>query len=122
MFSGKIPIYKMKDKVVRQEARMSVKVDNDGIDKINIEFIQRDLQHEGKSEKSPHNAIFDDKFELPSKFFNFKFDIKKMHNIIISLPDVNPEKVEQIKTEVENGTYTISTERIAERLIEEAMK
>ena len=37
-----------------------------------------------------------------------------------AIPDVRPEKVADIKTHVDNGTYTIFYEELAERLIEDA--
>jgi negative regulator of flagellin synthesis FlgM len=97
---------------------MAMKISSDGIDKINSEFIQRDLKRIKDSEEEPSNIDSDDKVELSSK----ALDLKEMQGKALSFPDIRPEKVEQIKMQVENGTYKISTEKIAERLIEDAME
>lgn len=98
---------------------MSIKIgSNSGIDKINNEFIQKDLKRIKKSEEDKTNISSDDKVELSSR----AMDLKEMQSQAMSSPDVRSEKVQQIKTNIENGTYSISSEKIAERLIEEAME
>lgn len=98
---------------------MSIKIgSNSGIDKINNEFIQKDLKRIKKSEEDKTNISSDDKVELSSR----AMDLKEMQSQAMSSPDVRTEKVQQIKTNIENGTYSISSEKIAERLIEEAME
>jgi negative regulator of flagellin synthesis FlgM len=96
---------------------MDVKIGTDGIDKINSEYIKRDIKRIKDSEKVPAQ-IESDKVELSSK----ALDLKEMQMKTMSFPDVRPEKVEQIKMQVDSGTYNISPGEIAERLIEEAME
>jgi negative regulator of flagellin synthesis FlgM len=96
---------------------MSVKTGTDGIDKINSEYIKPDIKRINDSEKVP-TKIESDKVELSSK----ALDLKKIQMKTMSFPDVRPEKVEQIKTQLDSGTYNISPAKIAERLIEEATK
>jgi flagellar biosynthesis anti-sigma factor FlgM len=94
---------------------MDVKVGTDGIDKINSEYIKPDIKRIDESEKVPAR-IESDKIELSSK----ALDLKEMQMKTMSFPDVRPDKVEQIKMQVDSGTYNISPGEIAERLIEEA--
>lgn len=94
---------------------MDVKVGTDGIDKINSEYIKPGIKRIKESEKVPAQ-IEADKVELSSK----ALDLKEMQMKTMSFPDVRPEKVEQIKMQVDSGTYNISPGEIAERLIEEA--
>lgn len=96
---------------------MSIKIGTDGIDKINSEYIKRDIKRIKESEKVPTIAP-GDKVELSSKVL----DLKEMQIKTMSFPDVRPEKVEQIKMQLDSGTYNISPGEIAERLIDEAME
>ena len=95
---------------------MDVKIGTDGIDKINSEYIKRDIKRIKASEKVP--TVESDKVELSSE----ALDLKEMQIKTMSFPDIRPEKVEQIKTQLDSGTYDISPGKIAERLIEEAME
>lgn len=94
---------------------MSVKPGTDGIDKINSEYIKPGINRINENEKVPTH-IEPDKVELSSK----TLDLKKMQMKTMSFPDVRPDIVEQIKTQLDSGTYNISPGEIAERLIEEA--
>ena len=96
---------------------MEVNLGTDGIDKIDSEYIKRDIKRIKENEKVPAHAE-SDKVELSSK----ALDLKEMQMKTMSFPDVRPEKVEQIKMQVDSGTYNISPGEIAARLIEEAME
>jgi negative regulator of flagellin synthesis FlgM len=97
---------------------MSVKISNDSIDKISSEYIQRDLKRIKENEDTPANFVADDQVELSTE----ALDLKQMQVKTMSFPDVRTEKVDQIKMQVENGTYKISPGKIAERLIEDSME
>lgn len=75
---------------------MGIDIDANGSEKIDSEFIQNDLKRIKKSEE--------------------------MQTMAMASPDVRTEKVEQIKIQIDSGTYKISSEEIAEQLIEEAME
>ena len=95
---------------------MDGKVGTDGIDKINSEYLKRDINRMNASEKVP--GVGSDKVEPSAEALNLKeMEIKTM-----SFPDIRPDKVEQVKTLLDSGTYHIASEKIAERLIEEAME
>ena len=95
---------------------MDVKVGTDGIDKINSEYIKPGIKRSKASEKVP--GVESDRGELSSN----ALELKEMEIKTMSFPDVRPEKVEQIKTQVNSSTYNIAPEKIAERLIEAAME
>jgi negative regulator of flagellin synthesis FlgM len=94
-----------------------MKVTFDGIDKINSEFIQKDLKRVKDTEKESENVVSEDKVEISSK----ALDLKAMQEQAMQAPDVRMEKVASIKTRVDSGTYEISHEEIAERMIEESL-
>lgn len=87
---------------------MSIDTDANGTEKHNSESIQKDLKHIKKSEE----------VELSSQ----TLDLKEMQTAAMASPDVRTEKVEQIKMQINSGTYKISSEEIAQQLIEEAME
>ncbi|MCP5102916.1 MAG: flagellar biosynthesis anti-sigma factor FlgM [bacterium] len=89
------------------------------VDKINSEFIQRDLKRvkDYDSDKKADNFASEDKVEISSK----AYDLKGLQAEAMQAPDVRPEKVSAVKAQLDNGTYAISHEKLAERLIEESM-
>ena len=96
---------------------MTINIDSDSIDKIDSEYSKRDIKRINENEKT-HDHFESDKVKLSSKIL----DLKEMEMKTMSFPDVRPEKVEQIKMQVDSGTYNISPGEIAARLIEEAME
>jgi negative regulator of flagellin synthesis FlgM len=94
-----------------------MKVTFDGIDKINNEFIQKDLKRVKDTEKKSENMVSEDKVEISSK----ALDLKAMQEQAMQAPDVRMEKVGPIKTRVDSGTYEISPEEIAESMVEESL-
>lgn len=97
---------------------MSIKIGSGGIDKINSEYIQKDLKRIKQNEEDTANIASDDKVELSSR----AMDLKQLHAQASATPDVRTEKVEEIKMKVDNGTYQIDTEQIAEKLIEDSLE
>ncbi len=97
---------------------MSMKIGSNRIDKINSEFIQKDLNRIKQNEEETANFAADDKVELSSQALDFK----EMQTRAMAAPDVRTEKVDTIKMKLDNGTYKISNEKIADRLIEDAIE
>ena len=96
---------------------MDVNIGTDGIDKIDSDYLKRNIKRIKESEKVP--AHFEpDQVELSSR----GLDLKEMQMKAMSFPDVRPEKVQQIKMQLDSGLYNISPGEIAERMIEEAME
>ena len=98
---------------------MSMKKAGDGIEKSSSrEFIRRDSKRNKQSETAPVDIDSEDKGELSWK----ALDIKEMQSKALLFPLERLGRVEQIKRQVEDGTYKIFAEKIAECLIEEAME
>jgi negative regulator of flagellin synthesis FlgM len=97
---------------------MSIKISTNGVDRINSELIQKDLKRIKNNEKETGNFVSDDSVELSSR----ATDLKNLQAKAMSTPDVRQEKVADIKMQINNGTYQISSEKIAERMIEDALE
>jgi negative regulator of flagellin synthesis FlgM len=48
-------------------------------------------------------------------------DIQLAKNALSKLPDVRDEKVQEIKSQVEKGVYSVSTEKIAGKMVGESI-
>jgi len=48
-------------------------------------------------------------------------DIKKIKEILEATPDIRQEKIDQIKTALDNGTYNVEGKKIAEKIIKESL-
>ena len=44
-------------------------------------------------------------------------EISHLEDLIRSTPDIREEKVEQVRNELESGTYNVKAEKIAEKMI-----
>jgi negative regulator of flagellin synthesis FlgM len=47
--------------------------------------------------------------------------IQEIRNQLDEIPDVREEKVAQLKNQIENGTYEINPDKIAEKIIREGL-
>ena len=45
-------------------------------------------------------------------------DIQKANEVINAAPDIRIEKVDQIKEQIANGSYSVSSEQLAEKILE----
>jgi len=48
-------------------------------------------------------------------------DIKKLREALDKLPDIREEKVEDLKSQIKKGTYCVTGEKIAEKIIAESL-
>ena len=48
-------------------------------------------------------------------------DIQRVKNIINTVPDIRTEKVNQLKRSIEDGTYNVKGEKVAEKMIKESL-
>lgn len=48
-------------------------------------------------------------------------DIQKLKETLDKLPDIREEKVEDLKSQIKKGTYYVSGEKIAEKIIAELL-
>jgi negative regulator of flagellin synthesis FlgM len=94
-----------------------MKVTLNSIDKINSEFIQKDLKRVKDTEKDSENIVSEDKVEISSK----ALDLKAMQEQAMQAPDVRMDMIASIKTRLDSGTYEINHEQIAERMVEDSL-
>ena len=47
--------------------------------------------------------------------------IKKAREVVYQTPEVRPEKVAELKEAIEQGTYEIDSEKLADKIIEELL-
>jgi negative regulator of flagellin synthesis FlgM len=66
-----------------------------------------------KSAKSGGASVETDRLELSVR----SREIAHLNELIQSTPDVREERVEQVRQQLENGTYNVKAERIAEKII-----
>ena len=48
-------------------------------------------------------------------------DIQQAKKVIAGTPDVREERVRELKARIEQGTYKINTEKIAEKMVKESL-
>lgn len=48
-------------------------------------------------------------------------DIQKLRSVIAELPDIREEKVQDLKSRMEQGNYNVSGEQIAEKMVGESL-
>lgn len=46
-------------------------------------------------------------------------DIQRLKNAVAELPDVRQDKVDELKARIEKGEYSVSADKIAEKIIKE---
>jgi flagellar biosynthesis anti-sigma factor FlgM len=97
---------------------MKVSTNTDGVDKISAEYIRKDLNKVKQSgqENRAENDASEDRVEISTK----AFDLNALQAAAMQAPDVRMGKVADIKNRVDNNTYKISYEELAERLMEDA--
>jgi negative regulator of flagellin synthesis FlgM len=97
---------------------MKVAANIDSIDKLNSDYIRKDLKKATETDATAANYESDDSVEISSEALN----LKDMEAAAMNAPDVREEKISAIKAQIDSGTYKISSERIARQLIEEAIR
>jgi negative regulator of flagellin synthesis FlgM len=72
---------------------------------------------ENTSEKAEKNVAKTDTVNISDAAKEIQEVRKELDNI----PDVRAEKVEQLKNQIENGTYEIKSEEIAEKMLKDSL-
>ncbi len=87
----------------------------DNIKNVNTEFVKKDLsKKENKTGKvSGHSS--EDSVEFSSHLNN----LRELEQKASELSSIKSGKVDGIKLQVENGSYQISSENIAEKIVDE---
>ena len=86
------------------------------ISEINTEFmkqykINEKLNSESKKQIN-ENVVLEEKVSISS----ISRDVKLAKKAIEELPDVREERVRELKDQIEQGTYNVSGEKIAEKI------
>ena len=89
------------------------------ISEINNEFIKQYKINEKLNSESKkrinENVVLEEKVSISS----ISRDVKLAKKAIEELPDVREEKVRELKDQIEQGTYNVSGEKIAEKMFGE---
>jgi negative regulator of flagellin synthesis FlgM len=84
-----------------------------------IQQYQRGDNATVSSDKQAINASVkpEEKVDLSTK----AKDIQQAKNALTKLPDVREEKVQEIKTQVDKGTYNVNAGKIADKMVNESI-
>ena len=84
-----------------------------------VQQYQKNDSYTATSDKPTVNAAVqpEEKVDLSTK----AKDIQQAKNALNSLPDIREEKVQEIKAQVEKGTYNVNAEKIADKMVKESI-
>ena len=92
-----------------------MKIFNNNVEKVNSEALNREKKNIQNKNTNKFKYGQEDKVEISSE----ALDIKAMESKVNLGSDINSEKVNKIKNQLGNGSYKISGEKIADKIIEE---
>ena len=78
----------------------------------NVQRLDASQQSE-RAQKSDGDSSDSDRLELSVQSREFS----QMQSLIQSTPDVREDRINQVRSEIESGTYNIKAEKIAEKII-----
>jgi len=78
----------------------------------NVQRLNASQQSE-RAQKSDGDSSDSDRLELSVQSREFS----QMQSLIQSTPDVREDRINQVRSEIESGTYNIKAEKIAEKII-----
>jgi negative regulator of flagellin synthesis FlgM len=96
-------------------------VENGGIDQIDQNLINK--ANESQSEK-PRTLAQEQEVENKSDKLELSSNAITLNNLsdkAKSIPDVNQEKIDRIHKAIDNGTYEVSSQKIADKIIDEGL-
>ena len=90
-----------------------------------VAYLNSYVQNASASEKkndqekkiAKQDPLGEEKVELSAR----ARDIQKIKNILEDVPDVRKEKVTELKQSIDNGTYNVSGEMAAKKMLEESL-
>lgn len=83
-----------------------------------IQQYQRSEKVQNESDKQvKENAVPREKVNLSAT----ARDIQQLRNVIADLPDIREEKVQDLKSRIEQGNYNVSGDQIAEKMVGESL-
>ncbi len=82
---------------------------NSGVQRLDLQQSAQRTQRPGDE----YQKLGSDRIELSVR----SREIQNLDSLIRSTPDVREAKVEQIRSAIENGTYNVKAEKIAEKIL-----
>ncbi|MEE9536035.1 MAG: flagellar biosynthesis anti-sigma factor FlgM [Desulfobacterales bacterium] len=90
-------------------------------DSVNIEAYVNQVQEKDKvaptSEQPENQQVKADTVELS----DMGKSVQEAHRQLETIPDIREDKVAQLKEQVENGTYEIDAEKVADKMLRDAL-
>ena len=71
----------------------------------------------GSDKQVSGNVVPEEKVTLSTK----ARDVQRVKEAVDKLPDVREEKVQEIKDQIDQGTYSVSGDKIAEKMVGESL-
>jgi negative regulator of flagellin synthesis FlgM len=88
---------------------------------INIDAYVNTIDDKQKAEKTPEKTEQNTAKADTVNISDAAKEIQEVRNQLDAIPDVRAEKVEQLKSQIENGTYEVKSEEIADKMLREAL-
>ncbi len=89
-------------------------------DSVNIEAYVNQVQDKDKADAAEQQEQQKTKADTVALSSAAK-DIHKAQRQLAEIPDVREDKVAQLKKQIENGTYEIDEEKIADKMLKDAL-
>jgi negative regulator of flagellin synthesis FlgM len=90
-------------------------------DSVNIEAYVNQVQEKDKvdaaSEQPEKQQVKADTVELS----DMGKRVQEAHRQLDSIPDIREDKVAELKEQVENGTYEVDAEKVADKMLKDAL-
>jgi len=90
-------------------------------DSVNIEAYVNQVQDKDKvdaaSEQPEKQQVKADTVELS----DLGKKVQEAHSQLESIPDIREDKVAELKARVENGTYEVDAEKVADKMLKDAL-
>ena len=88
---------------------------------INIDAYVNNIDDKKKVENTPDKAENNAAKTDTVNISDAAKEIQEVRKQLDAIPDVRTEKVEQLKNQIENGTYEVKSEEIADKMLREAL-
>ena len=90
-------------------------------DSVNIETYVNQVQDKEKAEAASEQQETQQTKTDTVALSNAAKDIQEAQKQLEAIPDVREDKVAQLKEQIENGTYEINEEKIADKMLKDAL-
>lgn len=90
-------------------------------DSVNIEAYVNQVQEKDKADAAAGQPEQQQNKADTVALSNAAKDIQEAQKQLKAIPDVREDKVAQLKEQIENGTYEIDAEKIADKMLKDAL-